>query len=312
MRNGAGGDPKSGSWVVLKSDLPFKVSLKEAELLGHQQYNKKRQEIQVMRKVRFRLQKGKIYVLEKPHEQLGEKLFKNLKRTTNNIKTMRVAAQKGRMRKGKQQNEWYIMIKREVKMVGNRIRIKRNDGVSMTNYEILYKKYLDKKSWVEAKNVLLKWLEENPNSTYIQGQIAYILWEMKHFDKAFTFSSKAIALDHIEPLNLWIHSLILENLGFINQAFNIWDFLLDRPANVIGEIDCGEGEDWAKGLQADCLYKMSAYCLKLDELDECSTYLRMLKNRIKKGAFSIFNDEEIKELSNDLKAKLKAKRKTAP
>lgn len=42
----------------------------------------------------------------------------------------------------------------------------------MKNYEKQYEKISDKKLWVEAKNVLLKWLDENPNSTYIQGQIA--------------------------------------------------------------------------------------------------------------------------------------------
>lgn len=128
---------------------------------------------------------------------------------------------------------------------------------------------------------------------------------MKLFDEALTFSSKAIALDHIEPLNLWIHSLILENLGFINQAFNIWDFLLYRPAKVIGEIDCGEGLDWAKGLQADCLYKMTVFALNLHELDEAATYLRMLKTRLKKGVTTIYTDYEIKKLSDEIRSKMK-------
>ncbi len=84
MRNGAGGDPKSGSWVVLKSDLPFKVSLKMAQALVNQQYNKKRQEIEERRKVRYRLQKGKEHLAanDQPKAQQRENLLEKQKRQT--------------------------------------------------------------------------------------------------------------------------------------------------------------------------------------------------------------------------------------
>jgi thermostable 8-oxoguanine DNA glycosylase len=69
---------------VVKSDLPFKVSLKMAQALGNQHHNKKRQEIQVMRKVRYRLQNGKehLAVNDQPKAQQRENLLEKQKRQT--------------------------------------------------------------------------------------------------------------------------------------------------------------------------------------------------------------------------------------
>jgi len=75
--------------VVVKSDLPFKVSLKMAQALGNQHHNKKRQEIQVMRKVRYRLQKGKEHLAAKdqPNAQQRKNLLKSKRGKRNTEKS---------------------------------------------------------------------------------------------------------------------------------------------------------------------------------------------------------------------------------
>ncbi len=171
----------------------------------------------------------------------------------------------------------------------------------MSKNEKKFNQLFNKGLLIEARELLEEWLVENPNNVWILIQIAHIYWNMKDYDKAFSYSSRALALDHIEPLTLWYHSLILESLGFVNQAYNIWEFLLQRPAHIIGEIDCGEGINWARNLQVDCLYKMATLTLTLGEYEESSTYVRMLKNRLRKGAESIYSTEDISTLSDNLK-----------
>ncbi|MFN5308134.1 MAG: tetratricopeptide repeat protein [Candidatus Kapaibacterium sp.] len=156
---------------------------------------------------------------------------------------------------------------------------------------------------LEAQDYLHEWLTEKPNSVWILSHIAHIYWCLKEYDKALSYSSRALALDHVEPLVLWYHALILESLGFVNQAFNIWGFLVARQAEVIGEIDCGEGVDWAKSLQVDCLFKMSSLTCELGELQESMHYFRRMKYRINKGSKGIYSDDDIKNLQKRIKEK---------
>lgn len=173
----------------------------------------------------------------------------------------------------------------------------------INQFEKEYQKLMGKDRWQEAEILARKMLALVPDSSWVLGQLALTLYEQKRYVEAFEYSSKALAYDHIEPLTLWIHAGILEMLGYINQAFNIWEFLVRRSAYSIGVEDCDEGIDWAKSLQVDCLYRMAKMALELDEFDEAGVYIRMLKYRRGRGVDSIYSKEEMKNLEKKLKEK---------
>jgi hypothetical protein len=61
------------------------------------------------------------------------------------------------------------------------------------------------------------------------------------------------------PLALWDYAGALEMLNETDEALRVYQRLIRRGIAAIGHGDCGEGLAWARGLVADCHYRV-AHC----------------------------------------------------
>lgn len=166
------------------------------------------------------------------------------------------------------------------------------------SFDEKYQNALYGNNLTEAENLIRDALKEEPYNVWCLAQLSSIFYYHEKYQDAFEYSSKALALDHMEPLTLWIHANNLEILGFENQAFNIWEYLVRRSAKKIGLEDCGEGIEWAKSLQKDCLYRMAKMAFRLEEYEEAAEYIRMLKYGGRRKIKSIYSWAEILELDD--------------
>jgi hypothetical protein len=91
---------------------------------------------------------------------------------------------------------------------------------------------------------------------------ASTLYEARRYREALARSMQALALAPRCPLVLWDHACILDMLGRRAEAKRIFRRLIRRGAEAIAVGPCGEGLPWARGLVADCHYRLAGIHLE--------------------------------------------------
>jgi tetratricopeptide (TPR) repeat protein len=87
--------------------------------------------------------------------------------------------------------------------------------------------------------------------------LALTHYEEFQYEKALALEEKALSLAPNCPLVLWDYAGSLEMLGRQREALRVYQRLIKRGAKSIATGECGEGLAWARGLVADCWYRMA-------------------------------------------------------
>lgn len=118
-------------------------------------------------------------------------------------------------------------------------------------------KALDDDDWVGARHLIEAALEGQPDDHWLLTRLGLTYYEQRHYEQALAYSSRALALAPECPLVLWDYAGALEMLDRPEEALQIYQRLVDRGVDSIAYGECGEGKAWARGLVADCHYRMS-------------------------------------------------------
>ena len=118
-----------------------------------------------------------------------------------------------------------------------------------------------RENWKKARQLIQSDLRLEPNSHWLLSRMALTYYEEHKYKRALTIGLKAYKVQPNCPLVLWDLAGTLDMLGRYREASVIYRRLIRRGVESIAFGDCGEGLAWARGLVADCWYRL-ARCAK--------------------------------------------------
>jgi len=148
---------------------------------------------------------------------------------------------------------------------------------------------IQKDEWFRARKLIEKELRGEPDNHWLLTRLALTFYEQRKYSDALEISKKAFAIAPDCSLVLWDLAGALEMLGDIEEALKIFGILVSRGIDSLAFEECGEGRAWARGLYADCLYRMSHCYSRRGDKEKA---IEMLKKHLEKrgpGCRSIYH-----------------------
>ena len=97
----------------------------------------------------------------------------------------------------------------------------------------------------------------SPADHWLLTRLGLTYYEERKYREALNYHLQALEKMPNCPLALWDYAGALEMLERTQQALNVYRRLVRRGVAAIAHGPCGEGLAWARGLIADCHYRMS-------------------------------------------------------
>jgi tetratricopeptide (TPR) repeat protein len=116
---------------------------------------------------------------------------------------------------------------------------------------------IDTEDWPAARRAIRGELRSDPKNHWLLTRLGLTYYEEKDYRKALEFDRRALAEAPDCQLVLWNYAGTLQMLKQTQDALGIYRRLVRRGISKIACDDCGEGLAWARGLVADCHYRMA-------------------------------------------------------
>ena len=111
--------------------------------------------------------------------------------------------------------------------------------------------------WTGARALIERELVADPDNHWLLTRLALTYYEQYDYRRALQISEQAFAQAPRCPLVLWDYAGALEMLQRHEEATRIYRQLIRRGVESIAYDKCGEGIGRARGLVADCYYRLS-------------------------------------------------------
>jgi tetratricopeptide (TPR) repeat protein len=116
---------------------------------------------------------------------------------------------------------------------------------------------IDADDWRAARKAITVALRKESDSHWLLSRLALTHYEEFNYEKALEIEARALKLAPHCPLVLWGYAGTLEMLGREREALRMYRSLIRRGAESIAHGECGEGIGKARGLVADCFYRLA-------------------------------------------------------
>lgn len=158
--------------------------------------------------------------------------------------------------------------------------------------------------YVGARRMIKRELAKDPEDHWLLEQLSLTYYEQFEYSKSLELSSKALEIAPECPLVRWGVAGSLEMLNRPQEALEIYQGLVDQGAESLAYSECGEGLARARGLVADCLYRMANCYAELGDkrqpLDLLEAHLKMRGP----GCRSIYEITQVRARLERLKAEV--------
>lgn len=136
----------------------------------------------------------------------------------------------------------------------------RGVDVAAKNLSSKINNLFDQCRWEEARKILEREREQDPQSHWILTQLGVTFYEERRYGEALKIFQESLILLDDCPLTLWNLAGALDSLGKHNPAIKIYTWLL-RSKESPEENPCWENREWADVLKADCVFRLGI-CFK--------------------------------------------------
>jgi tetratricopeptide (TPR) repeat protein len=116
---------------------------------------------------------------------------------------------------------------------------------------------IDAEEWSAARRAIRAELRSDPKNHWLLTRLGLTYYEEKDYRHALECERRALAEAPHCPLVLWDYAGSLQMLDQNQDALKIYRRLIRRGTEEIAFDDCGEGLAWARGLVADCHYRIA-------------------------------------------------------
>jgi tetratricopeptide (TPR) repeat protein len=143
-----------------------------------------------------------------------------------------------------------------------------------------------------------------PDDHWLFAQLGISYYELKEYDKALQFSSKAVELSPKCPLSLDYYAMILFANQHTEQALQIWNNLLNTEINELAYDQCGEGLNFTKSLINDIRFALGDVYVELNDKRKALSYYKShLQNR-HRGLYSNYTKKQVEKEINQIEKEL--------
>ncbi|MDX2166831.1 MAG: tetratricopeptide repeat protein [Deltaproteobacteria bacterium] len=122
--------------------------------------------------------------------------------------------------------------------------------------------------WLTARKAIERALMIDPHNHWLLTRLGLTYYELRDYSAALRCSEQALVLNPKCPLALWDYAGTLQMLDRHREAIEVYRSLLRRGAKRIAHGRCGEGVARARGLIADCHYRLAESLTALGRADE--------------------------------------------
>jgi tetratricopeptide (TPR) repeat protein len=149
--------------------------------------------------------------------------------------------------------------------------------------------------WSGARELIERGLRREPDNHWLLARLALTFYEQRDYATALRFATQARDLAPDCPLVLWEVGGALDMLDRRREAIDVYQQITNRNLDDLAHGSCGEGVAWARGLVADCYYRMGRAHEHLSEAATAADmYRRALRNK-GRGAVSIYSHRMVED-----------------
>jgi tetratricopeptide (TPR) repeat protein len=156
-------------------------------------------------------------------------------------------------------------------------------------------KPIDAEDWKAARRLIQAALRKEPDSHWLLTRLGLTYYEERYYRKALFYDTQALELATNCPLVLWDYAGTLDMLGRNKEAIAIYRKLVKRGVDKIAHGECGEGMAWARGVVADCLYRIARCYEEQGQPKKALNYYEQHFKRRGPGCRSIYRIDEVKK-----------------
>lgn len=162
--------------------------------------------------------------------------------------------------------------------------------------------------WAQAEELIRFHLLSEPTNHWLLTRLSLTFYERFDYEQALRYVTQALSIAPHCPLVLWDYGGTLEMLDQPIEAMRVFRRLIRRGADRIANDTCGEGLARARGLIADCWYRIALCYRDLGQRRHAINALRMHLSLRGPGCQSIY---PIRQARGKLDA-MEARRLTTP
>jgi len=152
---------------------------------------------------------------------------------------------------------------------------------------------IDAENWKGARQLIRAALRKEPDSHWLLTRLGLTCYEERNYEKALFYEAQALRLAPRCPLVLWDYAGTLDMLGQNRKSIAIYRKLIKR-GDKIAYGECGEGMAWARGVVADCLYRIAKCYEEQERPKKALSYYEQHIKRRGPGSRSIYSIGEVK------------------
>jgi tetratricopeptide (TPR) repeat protein len=173
-----------------------------------------------------------------------------------------------------------------------------------SNRSTIINQLFKEEKWSEARELLLKWLQEEPNNHWFLTRISTIYLEEKQYDKALEYVEQALQIAPRCPLVLWDYAEVLDRLKRNEEAIQIYKKIIRRGISRTAYGECGEGLRWARSIINDSRYMLGLIYASMSKFQLAGNSLKKYIANHDRNTPSIY---DLREVKKDLKSILEGK-----
>lgn len=165
-------------------------------------------------------------------------------------------------------------------------------------------------NWETARQAIQIKLRHDPHNHWLLTRLSLTYYEQRDYKRALNISKRALAIVPQCPLVLWDYAGCLAMLEKHTLAIKLYKKLISRGIESIAFDTCGEGVAWARGLIADCHYRIAQCYLANNNKKKTISHLTAHLGLRGPGCRSIYSFKKIKKELYILKSKADINRET--
>lgn len=118
-------------------------------------------------------------------------------------------------------------------------------------------KLIKAENWPAARRAIRAELRSDPRNHWLLTRLGLTYYEQRDYRRALEYARRALVEAPRCPLVWWDYAGTLQMLGQYRDAMKVYRRLIQRGVSGIAFGDCGEGLARARGLVADCHYRLA-------------------------------------------------------
>jgi len=116
---------------------------------------------------------------------------------------------------------------------------------------------IQQEDWPTARRLIRAALRREPESHWLLTRLGLTYYEEHNYERALVSDHQAYQLAPRCPLVLWDLAGTYQMLKRLTESRRLYRQLISRGVSAIASDACGEGVAWARGLVADCWYRIA-------------------------------------------------------